>query len=151
VSIRWRDRIEHLYRLASAQPGSIPLGGGFPAPHLFPSDALADSSSRVLHRLGRQVLQYDWPEGREDLRGWIAERLRRRGADVAPEDVLVTSGAQQALAIAADPEDIGEQNEIVAVREELEAVPEGERLKYISRHVIEVRRRYFPGIPDDPG
>lgn len=102
MSIRWRDRIEHLYRVASARPGAIPLGGGFPAPHLFPSDALADASSRVLHRLGQQVLQYDWPEGREDLRGWIAERLRRRGADVAPEDVLVTSGAQQALAITAE-------------------------------------------------
>lgn len=99
--MRWRDRIEHLYRVASARPGGIPLGGGFPAPHLFPSDALADASSRVLHQLGERVLQYDWPEGQEELRVWIADRLRRRGADVTPDDVLVTSGAQQAVAIAA--------------------------------------------------
>lgn len=47
------------------------------------------------------ALQYGWPEGSERLRGWIAERLRARGARVEPGDVLVTSGAQQALAVAA--------------------------------------------------
>jgi hypothetical protein len=86
-----------------------------------------------------------------DVAEWAA-RLRRTAdflQSLSPAQAEIV--AQQALAIAADPEDIGEQNEIVAVREELEAVPEGERLKYISRHVIEVRRRYFPGIPDDPG
>lgn len=100
--MRWRDRIEHWYRVASEQPGMVALGGGFPAPHLFPSDALADASSRVLHRLGEQVLQYAWPEGQEDLRAWIAARLRARGCDVDASDVLVTSGAQQALSIATE-------------------------------------------------
>ncbi|HEY9722387.1 MAG TPA: PLP-dependent aminotransferase family protein [Oscillatoriaceae cyanobacterium] len=98
----WRERIEGLYRRAAENPGTIALGGGFPAPHLFPSDALANSSQRVLHALGDQVLQYDWPEGREDLRAWIATRLTQRGLAVAPEELLVTSGAQQALSIAAE-------------------------------------------------
>src|SRR5262249_26260443 len=42
-----------------------------------------------------------WPEGRAELREWIAARLCARGADVGPDDVIVTSGAQQAIAIAA--------------------------------------------------
>lgn len=98
----WRERIEGLYRRAAEQPGAIAFGGGFPAPHLFPNDALARASQHVLHALGDQVLQYDWPEGREDLRGWIAARLTQRGVRVAPEQLIVTSGAQQALSIAAD-------------------------------------------------
>ena len=47
------------------------------------------------------ALQYAWPEGRLELREWIAARLRARGADLGADDVIVTSGAQQAIAIAA--------------------------------------------------
>jgi 2-aminoadipate transaminase len=46
------------------------------------------------------ALQYGWPEGSPDLREWIAARLRRRGAHVDADDVIVTSGAQQAIALA---------------------------------------------------
>jgi 2-aminoadipate transaminase len=46
------------------------------------------------------ALQYGWPEGTPALRDWIAARLRRRGAAVERDDVLVTAGAQQAIAIA---------------------------------------------------
>lgn len=46
------------------------------------------------------ALQYGWPEGSEPLRRWIAQRLAARGADVAPENIIVTSGAQQAVLIA---------------------------------------------------
>jgi len=41
------------------------------------------------------ALQYGWPEGDEKLRRWIAQRLR-----VGAEDVIVTAGAQQAIALA---------------------------------------------------
>ncbi|MGZ3439532.1 MAG: aminotransferase-like domain-containing protein [Polyangia bacterium] len=47
------------------------------------------------------ALQYAWPEGRKQLREWIAARLLARGAVVSASEVIVTSGAQQALAIAA--------------------------------------------------
>jgi 2-aminoadipate transaminase len=46
-----------------------------------------------------QALQYGWPEGEESLRGWIARRLSARGAEVDSERVIITSGAQQALAM----------------------------------------------------
>jgi len=59
-----------------------------------------DALARALGQTPRDALQYDWPEGRAGLRHWISARLRRRGADVSADDVLVTSGAQQALDIA---------------------------------------------------
>jgi 2-aminoadipate transaminase len=36
------------------------------------------------------------------LREWVAGRLRARGVDVTADDVIITSGAQQAVAIAAE-------------------------------------------------
>jgi 2-aminoadipate transaminase len=74
----------------------LSLAGGLPAVETFPHGELL----RSLERAGPSALQYDWPEGRKGLRDWIAQRLARRGAKVSPEDVLVTSGAQQALDIA---------------------------------------------------
>jgi 2-aminoadipate transaminase len=45
-------------------------------------------------------LQYDWPEGRAGLRARIAGRLAKRGVKVDASDVIVTSGAQQAIDLA---------------------------------------------------
>ncbi len=70
-----------------------------PAAETFPREKLAQAviAGGVA---GGNALQYDWPEGRQGLRTWIATRLAARGAAVSSEDVLVTSGAQQALDIA---------------------------------------------------
>lgn len=90
------SRVEHLQRKSASTPGLLSLGGGLPAAETFPVAELA----RALQRTRSDALQYDWPEGRAALRGWIAGRLAKRGANVNPDDVLVTSGAQQALDIA---------------------------------------------------
>jgi len=94
-------RIERLQRIAAAHPGVISLGGGLPADELFPRSALARAFVRAMREPQATALQYAWPEGRERLRTWIAARLHARGADVSADEVIVTSGAQQALAIAA--------------------------------------------------
>jgi 2-aminoadipate transaminase len=93
---RLDTRIDRLQRRCVAQPGVLSLAGGLPAPQTFPMEALA----RALGRAGRDALQYDWPEGREALRAFVAARLQARGASVEPEQVLITNGAQQALDIA---------------------------------------------------
>ena len=94
-------RIERLQRIAAARPTIIGLGGGLPAEPLFPRASLARAFIRAMREPAASALQYAWPEGRERLRAWIADRLRGRGAMVQADDVIVTSGAQQALAIAA--------------------------------------------------
>src|SRR6478735_4579531 len=86
--------------MTAARPGAISLGGGLPADELFPRAALARAFVQAMREPQATALQYAWPEGREQLRAWIASRLRERGADVSAEEVIVTSGAQQALAIA---------------------------------------------------
>ena len=93
-------RLAQLQRIAASRPGVIALAGALPARELIPKAELARALGDVVTERD-DALQYGWPEGIVQLRAWIAERLRARGAQVAPERVIVTAGAQQALAIAA--------------------------------------------------
>jgi 2-aminoadipate transaminase len=94
--------IDRLQRVSARRTGLIGLAGGLPDASLFPRTALHAAFARALSGSdeGGSCLQYDWPEGSQPLRRWIAARLAARGADVSEGDVIVTSGAQQALAIA---------------------------------------------------
>lgn len=96
------ERLETILRRAAADPRTIGFAGGLPNERQFPRRALALSFLRVLRQSGTPALQYGWAEGLEGLRSFVAERLRARGAAVAAGDVLITSGAQQAIAIALD-------------------------------------------------
>jgi 2-aminoadipate transaminase len=110
------DRIERLQRRSAKNEGILSLAGGLPADELFPRQKLASAFLSVVARPNSEALQYGWPEGSEGLRGFIADRLRTRGADVRADDVIVTSGAQQALAIAVEL--IGIDGRVVATEEE---------------------------------
>lgn len=96
------DRIDRLQRLSAKKEGLLSLAGGLPADELFPRRKLAQSFLAVIGKPQSGALQYGWPEGSEVVRRWIADRLAARGAPVRAEDVIVTSGAQQAVAIAAE-------------------------------------------------
>lgn len=91
--------IEELIRSAAADGRVISLGGALPAPELFPRKELTDAFQRAMREPACHALQYDWPEGQGRLRRWVAERLQHRGAAVTEEDVIITAGAQQALAL----------------------------------------------------
>jgi len=91
---------EKLVRLAAASTDVISLAGGLPDPTLFPTNELGDALFRALSHSHDSPLQYGWPEGDRELRAYVAGELERRGADVSPSDVIITSGAQQAIAIA---------------------------------------------------
>lgn len=88
----------------------ISFAGGLPAPELFPVDAIAAAHEQVLRKEGRSTLQYGVTEGHLPLRQWIVERMRSRGVETSPDQILITSGAQQALDLAArvllDPGDV---------------------------------------------
>jgi len=91
-------RIDRLQRQAASGPDVICLGGGLPDPRFFPKRDLGDAFFRALHRPS-DALQYGWPEGELELRDWVAARLRLMGADLDPEHVVITNGAQQAISL----------------------------------------------------
>ena len=78
-------------------PDIISFGGGMPAPEVFPAEAFQAAAERVLSKRAGQALQYSATEGYRPLREWIVAHMARYGIESAPENVLITSGSQQAL------------------------------------------------------
>lgn len=75
----------------------IPLGSAFPSPALFPLDRLARGMSAAMRRLDpREVLENLSP-GSEELRRQIALRYVATGTLASAEEIIVTSGAMEAL------------------------------------------------------
>ena len=80
------------------QDDIISFAGGLPNPVSFPKEELKQSMERVIYQFGDEVFQYSSTEGYRPLREWVAERYRDEyGMDVQADDVLITTGSQQAL------------------------------------------------------
>ncbi len=78
------------------------FAGGLPAPELFDLPGLRDAFAAALSGPeAASTLQYSTTEGNRTLRQAVAERLTARGLDTDAEDVLITSGSQQALTLVA--------------------------------------------------
>jgi 2-aminoadipate transaminase len=90
--------IDALQKQAAEREGVIGLAGGLPANELLPREELASALAEVA-RTQDSALQYGWPEGAPELRAWVARRLTARGAAIDADRVIITAGAQQALAI----------------------------------------------------
>jgi 2-aminoadipate transaminase len=89
----------------------IAFAGGLPNPRFFPSEQLVGATETVLRNDSADSLQYALSEGYPPLRAWIAERYKQRfGVTILVENILITSGSQQALdligKIFLDPNDI---------------------------------------------
>ncbi len=94
------SRFDEVQKAAAERDDVIGLAGGLPANELLPREELARALAEVA-TASDTALQYGWPEGAPELRDWVARRLAARGASIDPERVIITAGAQQALAIAA--------------------------------------------------
>jgi 2-aminoadipate transaminase len=79
------------------RPGFISFAGGLPAPELFPIKEVSDVCRRILLEAGAAALQYSATEGYRPLRELISTRLVADGLAVSPDNVLITTGSQQAL------------------------------------------------------
>ncbi|HEY4214187.1 MAG TPA: PLP-dependent aminotransferase family protein [Steroidobacteraceae bacterium] len=78
-------------------PGVISLAGGLPNAELFDVDGLRAATHAMFESNARVALQYGATEGQESLQTAIAALVRKRGINVHPSSVLVTTGSQQGL------------------------------------------------------
>lgn len=76
------------------RPGIISMAGGLPSPAGFPITAFTAACNAVMERDGAAALQYSTTEGFPALRQAIADFLPW---DVSPDQILITTGSQQAL------------------------------------------------------
>ncbi|MDT0165203.1 PLP-dependent aminotransferase family protein [Actinotalea sp. AC32] len=90
------SEIRALFAVAN-RPEVVSLAGGMPNLAGLPLDAIAESTQRLVATRGLTALQYGSGQGDERLREQILEVMRLEGIDAHPDDVVVTTGSQQAL------------------------------------------------------
>ncbi|MFE2421883.1 PLP-dependent aminotransferase family protein [Streptomyces hokutonensis] len=85
----------------TARPEVINFAGGLPAPELFDATGIAAAYQAVFDGTPARALQYATTEGEPVLRAALAERISVRGLPTDADDLLVTTGSQQALSLLA--------------------------------------------------
>ncbi len=108
MAVKFAERVELLKASeireilkVAVRPEIISFAGGLPAPEVFPIEELKRTAVQVLDEAGGQALQYSTTEGFEPLRRQVAARIAAKFAvDVGYDNVLITSGSQQALDLA---------------------------------------------------
>ncbi len=76
---------------------AVRLGSAFPDTSLFPLEALNRNLASSGRKMGPESLLDNLPPGSESLRRLIAQRYIQQGVSITHEDVVITSGALEAL------------------------------------------------------
>ena len=94
----------------TARPEVISLAGGLPDTSTFPPASFAAQMTRIAQESSAEALQYGPTEGFAETKECIREVMRAEGMDPDPEDLIVTTGGQQAIDLVAktliDPGDV---------------------------------------------
>ncbi|MDP2418759.1 MAG: PLP-dependent aminotransferase family protein, partial [Hydrogenophaga sp.] len=89
--------IRELFKLLG-KPGIISFAGGFPDSAMFDVDGIREAANAALTEEPGAALQYGATEGYNPLREQLAAFMASKGnTGVKPEDLIVTTGSQQAL------------------------------------------------------
>ena len=88
--------IRELFKVLG-KPGIISFGGGFPDPNSFDVAGVAQAAQQALNDHPVAALQYGATEGYEPLREQLCALMANKDAAVKPDELIVTTGSQQAL------------------------------------------------------
>lgn len=96
VSSLHGSAIREMFKLL-ADPQIISFAGGAPSPVLFPADKLSEITAKILSENASVALQYGVSEGYAPLRDFVRGRMENIGNIKAHDNIIITSGGQQAL------------------------------------------------------
>ena len=99
LQVKRQTLIEEVFE-AIHRPGVVPLGVANPAAARSSDKALARIMRQVLSRAGAKAVAYGPMDGFMPLKRQLAMRYLDQGLQVNPDEVLITNGAQEAIAIA---------------------------------------------------
>ena len=124
----------------------VQLGSAFPNPQLFPLPALARAMAAEMRTLDPWATVTDITPGNAELRRHIARRYQQDGADVGPDDVVITNGALEALTLCLQA--VARPGDTVLV-DSPGYYPLFGKLRLARANVIGVRRTAEGPDPDD--
>jgi DNA-binding transcriptional MocR family regulator len=98
---------------AANDPGIVQLGAAVPDPVFLPTQAIGRAMAQVMRTQRTQAAGYMMPPGAPELRRQIARRMSESGSMVSADDVVITTGCQEALSLALRA--VTEPGDVVAV------------------------------------
>jgi DNA-binding transcriptional MocR family regulator len=90
------SEIRSLFAVAS-RPEIVSLAGGMPNLSALPMDMMANVVEQLVRENGAEALQYGSGQGHPRLREQICDVMALEGIRAHPDDIIVTTGSQQAL------------------------------------------------------
>jgi 2-aminoadipate transaminase len=81
----------------TTRPEVISLAGGLPDTSTFPAESFAAQMTRIAHESSAEALQYGPTEGFDETKACIVEVMEAEGMSPDPDDLIVTTGGQQAI------------------------------------------------------
>ncbi len=90
------SEIRSLFAVAS-RPEIVSLAGGMPNLSAIPMGVMASLVEKLVTEHGQEALQYGSGQGHPKLREQICDVMALEGIRANPDDILVTTGSQQAL------------------------------------------------------
>ncbi len=81
----------------TARPEVISLAGGLPDTSTFPPESFAAQMTRIAHESSAEALQYGPTEGFDETKDCILEVMAEEGMSPDRDDLIVTTGGQQAI------------------------------------------------------
>ena len=94
-------------------PHTVPFGSAFPSPDLFPLPRLARSMAQSVRDMPSHAVIADMTEGNPELRRQIALRYVLSGVRLPLEELVITSGAMEALNLCL--QSVTEPGDLVAI------------------------------------
>ena len=109
MNYKFSEKVSHLQASAireilkfTVDPEVISFAAGNPAPEAFPTELLTKLSAEIFSENPVLALQYSISEGYPQLRDLLKKELAKKGEFVeGRDDLIITSGAQQANELAA--------------------------------------------------
>jgi DNA-binding transcriptional MocR family regulator len=92
------DLVARMGEMVNA-PDVVPLGHAVPSPACLPTAQLNRISAAIARRTSRGFNAYDLPPGCRELRVQVAKHYMEIGCDLSPDELVTTSGCQEALVL----------------------------------------------------
>lgn len=110
--VRFGDLFEEIFRNAN-NPRIIPFGTSNPSMEFMPVKSLTRATRSIISRYPQKSMDYLFPPGDRKLREQIAQQYAQNYTRVSADDIIITSGATEALSISLRT--VAKRGDIIAV------------------------------------
>lgn len=110
--VRFGELFEEVFRNAN-NPRITPFGTSYPSMEFMPVKSLTRATRSIISRYPQRCMDYLFPPGDRKLREQIAQRYAQNYTRVSADDIIITSGATEALSISL--RSVAKRGDIIAV------------------------------------